>query len=199
AVSIFKDMPLPNRPDGSLIQSKPLPSDSNIFLIRADYNLRRNTIDARYFTNRSVDDSFEGAVPSYGPLRRRLNSWNLNVADTVILSPGMVFQTRATYGRMIPVTTTLNHTTMGDYGSNYPKLAPADFLYAPEMAISGRIDMVGARPAFGVDQSFVFMNSLSWTKNRHAIKFGFDLVKLKFLWRNYDGNNGSFTFSGDIT
>jgi hypothetical protein len=56
-------------------------------------------------------------------------------------------------------------------------------------------------PTFRNDRSFTFTTNLSWIKNKHEFRFGFDMVRHQLNhWQPETANpRGQFSFSGNIT
>ena len=70
-------MPLPNGPNGQLINTFPQPSGNNNVLVRMDYNRGRHTIDGRYYYNMASNVASAGQVPTYLALSQTARTQNI--------------------------------------------------------------------------------------------------------------------------
>ncbi len=199
ARNIVQDMPQANLPNGELRQTAALPINAHTYLGRADYILGKHNFDVRYYRQNTDESAYEGGVPTYGPIQRARWDWNANAGDTIILSPKLIANFRVALSRNNTVTSVFNLKTLADYGGKFPLLAPKEYVTAPSIGISGRIDMQGGRPNLSVNQNFLVSGSMNWTHDRHNIKFGGDSLRLKYIQRAFDGSNGGFTFSGNLS
>jgi outer membrane receptor protein involved in Fe transport len=190
-------MPLPNRPDGQLVTTFPLPQNNNSFLLRGDYNAGRHTIDARYNYNNAIQRDSAGNVPEYFPLDRTAHVHNITLGDTFIVRPNLLNQMRVSFNRMFTTIQSINLLNMQDLGANFPVLGPK---IPPAFAISGRVTL-GTNSGNGISfsQSLQFDESINWTTGRHTVKAGFELLKLRYLNRAYFDTNGNFSFGGTFT
>lgn len=191
-------MPLPNRPDGQLVTTFPTPQNDDSFLVRVDYNLRKHTIDARYNYNFAKERDSTGQVPEYLPLDRTARVQSITIGDTFTIGPSVLNQVRVSFNRVAASIVNLNPISLADLGGTFPLFGPK---IPPSIAISGRVTMGSGSSvdAITVNESSQFTEIINWTKNRHSLKAGFDLLKLRYLNRSYFLTMGDFTFSGAIT
>jgi len=191
-------MPLPNRPDGQLVTTFPLPQDNNTFLVRGDYNAGKHTIDGRYNYNKAIQRDTSGNVPTYLPLDRTALVQSVTLGDTFSVRPNLLNQARVSFNRLFTTIKNLNPLNMQDLGATFPVLGPK---IPPVFAISGRITLGNnsSVDAISVNQSFQFDESINWTRGRHTVKAGFEILKLRYLNRSYYDTMGNFSFSGILT
>ncbi len=192
-------MPLPNRTDGQLITTFPTPADNGQYLVRGDWNLGKHTIDGRYNLNRSNDRASAGDVPAYLPLDRSARVHSITLGDTFTLRPTLLSQTRISFNRFSSIYTNLNPTHLSDLGGTFPRFGGPKI--PPTIAITGRVTLGNASSvdAIAVNEGLQFNQSLTWTRQRHTIRGGYELLKLRYLNRGYFLTMGSFTFNGQIT
>lgn len=193
-------MPLPNRADGSLAVTYPTPLNNTNVLARIDYNLGKHTLDARYSLNRGIQNTFAGQVPSYQPLNDHSQMQSITAGDTYVIGPSLLSQTRVSFYRFTSGIQDTNPFNLSDLGSNFPTVGDGRHI-PPYLAISGRVTLGNASNIDTVDvnESAQLSENLNWTRGNHAIKAGFELLKLRFLERSYYNTMGRFTISGTFT
>ncbi len=191
-------MPLPNRADGQLVTTFPTPADNGQYLLRVDWNLGRHVIDARYNLNRSYDRASAGDVPEYLPLDRDAKVNSITIGDTWNLRPSLLNQARISFNRFSSLYSNLNATHLSDLGGNFPLFGPK---IPPHIAITGRVTLGNASSvdAIAANEGLQINESVTWTRQRHSIRGGYELLKLRYLNRSYFQTMGSFTFNGQIT
>jgi outer membrane receptor protein involved in Fe transport len=191
-------MPLPNRPDGQLVATYPSPQNNDSFVTRMDYNLGRNTIDGHYNYNLATQSSFVGDVPSYLPVSNQAKSQNVTIGDTFTIHPNLLNEARIAYNRFTALINNPPQNSLTQLGANFPQIGPP---IAPTLAITGRLTLGNASTvdSIQVNETWQFSDSVTWTKDRHSIKAGFELLKLRYLNRSGFNTMGSFTFDGTIT
>lgn len=190
-------MPLPNRAGGQLVTIFPSPDNNDQFLTRIDYNHGRHTIDGRYNFNLAKERDFSGQVPEYLPLDRQAKVQSVTIGDTFAIRPDLLNQIRVSFNRIRSSIDNLNPTHLSDLGGNFPLFGPK---IPPHLAISDRVTLGNASSvdAVIVNESLQVLESVNWTKGRHSVKGGFELLKLRYLNRSFFQTMGSFTFSGQI-
>jgi outer membrane receptor protein involved in Fe transport len=192
-------MPLPNRPDGQLVLTFPTPQDNDQYLLRGDWNLTNHVLDARYNLNRAYDRSSAGDVPTYLPLDRTARIHSITIGDTWSVRPTLLNQARASFNRFSSVYTNLNPTHLSDLGGNFPLFGGPKI--PPTIGITGRVTLGNASSvdAIAANESLQLNESMTWSRQRHTIKGGYELLKLRYLNRSFFQTMGSFTFNGQIT
>ncbi|MEK7404668.1 MAG: carboxypeptidase regulatory-like domain-containing protein [Acidobacteriota bacterium] len=191
-------VPPPNQPDGQLVTTSPRPQDDGTFLIRVDYNLGRHTIDARYNYNLASEGDYNGNIPAWMPVTRRAKSQNITAGDTFSLTPSLLNQVRASFNRIFTVVVSQNRLHLSDLGGNFPQFGPRQ---PPAITVSGRVELGSASggDAIQANESLQFSDNLLWTRGRHAVKAGFELLKVRYLNRGSFRTMGAFSFDGSIT
>jgi outer membrane receptor protein involved in Fe transport len=191
-------MPLPNQPDGQLVTTYPSPQNNDSFVTRVDYNLGRNTIDGHYNYNLATQSSYVGDVPTYLPVSNRAKSQHATIGDTFSIRPNLLNQVRLSYNRFTALIANPPANSLTELGANFPQIGPP---IAPTLALSGRLTLGNASTvdAIQVNETWQLSDSVTWTKDHHSIKAGFELLKLRYLNRSGFNTMGSFTFSGTFT
>jgi outer membrane receptor protein involved in Fe transport len=191
-------MPLPNASGGQLITTFPTPADNSQYLFRVDWNIGRHVVDGRYNLNKAYDRSSAGNVPEYLPLDRSANVNSVTIGDTWSVRPALLNQARISFNRFSSVYTNLNPTALSDLGGIFPLFGPK---IPPNVAITGRVTLGDSSSvdAIAVNQAWQLNEIMTWTRQRHTIKGGYELLKLRYLNRSFSSTMGSFTFNGQIT
>lgn len=191
-------MPLPNRADGQLVTTFPTPADNGQYLFRVDWNIGKHVVDGRYNLNRSYDRASAGNVPEYLPLDRDAKVNSITIGDTWSLRPTVLNQARISFNRFSSLYQNLNATHLSDLGGNFPIFGPK---IPPNIAITGRVTLGDASSvdAIAANESLQVNESVTWTRQRHSIRGGYELLKMRYLNRSYFQTMGSFTFNGQIT
>jgi outer membrane receptor protein involved in Fe transport len=191
-------MPLPNSSGGQLITTFATPANNSQYLFRVDWNLGQHVIDGRYNLNKAYDRSSAGDVPEYLPLDRDADVNSVTIGDSWSVSPMVLNQARLSFNRFSSIYTNLNPTHLSDLGGNFPLFGPK---IPPNVAITGRVTLGNSSSvdALAVNEALQVNESLTWTRQRHSIRGGYELLKLRYLNRSFFQTMGSFTFNGQIT
>ena len=191
-------IPLPNQPDGQLVQTSPQPRSNDTFLIRLDQNLGKHTLDVRYNYNLAKERGFAGDIASYLPLDNMAKVQSIAVGDTVPFKPNLLNEARISFNRVFSSVVNLNPIHISDLGSQFPVLGPA---IPPAITIPGRLTLGSGSAADGlvVNESWELFDSINWIKDRHTVKAGFNLLKLRYLNRSSFNTMGTFAFTGQAS
>jgi len=192
-------MPLPNRPDGQLVEVYPTRQDNKQFLVRTDFNLGRHTVDARYNYNQATDLTTTGNVARYMPLDRLARFQNVTVGDTFVLRTNLLNQLRASVNRNWTPYRVTNPMHLSDLGANFPVVGGRKI--PPNINITGRL-VLGNNSSVDADQvneSRQLSDSITWTRGQHSFKAGFEWLHMRYLARTFVLAMGAFTFDGAIT
>lgn len=176
--------PLPNRnvPFQNYVSSPVRRDRDDLFDIRVDHQLTSNSqLTARYsFTDRDLFEPFSGPtfslVPGYGVnIPRRAQ--NAMLSETHIFSPGLINDVRLAFNR---IALDVRHENQGrsvNQQVGLPELSsnPRDFglSYITITGYSPLGDEVN-NPQSSVANTFQVLDTATWTRGRHLVKFGFD-------------------------
>lgn len=191
-------MPLPNRPDGQYVTTFPTPQNNDTFLLRADRNLGKHTIDGHYNHNLASQNSFAGQVPTYLPLSNQAKSQNATLGDTFVIRPNLISEARFSYNRFRASIVNLSRTSLSDLGGNLPLFGPK---IPPNIVVSGRVTMGdnSTVDSIQLNEGFQFNENVTWTHSNHTVKGGFELLRLGYYTSSYTLSMGQFSFTGSIT
>jgi hypothetical protein len=183
----------PHAPSGSRIFSIGVPSstDQATYLIRGDVVLTsRQNLMARLSNTISERESLGvgNIIDSSAPGKRR--TFGATVQHNFIISPSVLNEFRVAYNRQV------------EHDSETP-----DPLFLGDPAINGEIGLlrVTGLNAVGIpsflnqylfQNNYQLMDDLSWTRGRHALKFGASMRRIQVNGGNIDNSfRGQLTFN----
>ena len=157
------------------------PSTYHTFMGRVDHHLTdSDNLTLRYYYNKRQD---ENAISNcaFGATfcgSQDLKDTNLALSHTHIFGPSVVNEFRFSWVQR-------------------DLLFPENDPTSPTAAISGLFTVGGLSnfPQGRVTDSYQFSNSLTWTKNRHTLKFGADVRYNKAYNQSDFNSKGNFTFN----
>jgi hypothetical protein len=212
ATYMNKYLPLPNAPNNGFVEGPVASLQADQFIFRYDYNISSNdTLSAFYiFDDQPESYPFEvirgastgGNVPVGSAFTNNQRFQTASLSWTRTLSPTTLnelrFSTnrRATYNS-VPV----DHTPPSALG--FTTVASDDPIGTapPLVTVSGAFNL-GPNPDGPTkihDATFQYQDTFSWTRGKHALKFGGDFRWIQDNF-NYDFyNNGSFDFGSYYT
>lgn len=187
--------PLPNRGDPSQnFASAPIARDSNqSFDVKFDHRLARNSdLSARYsFADRDFLEPFAGAsfspLPGYGSRNARRGQ-NLMISEVHAFRPHLLNELRLGFNRVALGVVQEQQAANLNQRVGLPVVSP-DPINAGLSFISiagfGSIGDEYNNPQRGVTNSYQVLDQVTWTRNRHLFKFGFDYrIQQQNAYRN---------------
>jgi hypothetical protein len=196
-------MPLyPNQPNGSATSLESFATTDNQMTFRADQHISAaNTLSVRYYRN---DDGIRETTPvSLYPLvvaGSNLPIQSITLSDTHSFGPTVVNEFRMSYTR-IPsnqLPSAVPQKTAKQLGGDFNQQDTVPL--APQSSISGRTSFIPGSPQrVDVDNVYQIEDKLSWTRGKHALKFGFSDIYDRQLTQSNFRTNGQFTFDGSFT
>lgn len=187
--------PLPNRGDPSQnFASAPIARDSNqSFDVKFDHRLARNSdLSARYsFADRDFLEPFAGAsfspLPGYGSRNARRGQ-NLMISEVHAFRPNLLNELRLGFNRVALGVVQEQQAANLNQRVGLPVVSP-DPINAGLSFISiagfGSIGDEYNNPQRGVTNSYQVLDQVTWTRNRHLFKFGFDYrIQQQNAYRN---------------
>jgi hypothetical protein len=121
------------------------------------------------------------------------------VGDTYTITASLLNQFRISYNRDASVIDPNNRLSLSGLGGNFPVIGGEKI--PPAITISGRATL-GSNSSIDaaiVNETKQLSDNLSWTKGRHTVKAGFEVMRLRYLNRTYTLSMGDFQFTGAIT
>jgi len=187
--------PLPNRADPiQNFASAPIARDSNqSFDLKFDHRLARNSdLSARYsFADRDFLEPFAGAsfspLPGYGSRNARRGQ-NLMISEVHAFRPNLLNELRLGFNRVALGVVQEQQAVNLNQRVGLPVVSP-DPINAGLSFISiagfGSIGDEYNNPQRGVTNSYQVLDQVTWTRNRHLFKFGFDYrIQQQNAYRN---------------
>lgn len=195
-------LPLPNRPTGQFVSQMSEANDGDQFLGRWDSVLsEKNRLNVRYFRDRSVGtDPFPNGstLPGYSPVGNGQQLNTITVEDNHSFSPNVLLTTRVNYTRFDYNEANTVRTTLDQLGAT-------DFVHAggpvtlPRLQVSGRFLLSPGRDRRRLSENMDFSQNLTWIKGSHQFKFGADIQRNRFMYRDNQSSGGQFNFDGTAT
>lgn len=207
ALAFIQKLPLPNRPGEvqNLVATPTLKNDQDQGTLRIDHQLTsRDTLFGRYY--QAAYDTFqplgssllnESLVPGFGYFLDT-RTQNIALGETHLFSPSVVNEFRfgflRTTGGQVSENQGINFAAQTGIGGIAP---PADQTGYPGMSFSGAYSTAGdpANLFTRRDNSFDYIDNLSWVKGSHSLKFGGYIFRLQFNPSESPNARGSFTFT----
>ncbi len=157
------------------------PNNTWNWLVRADHQIRTgDNLTVRYVYNKPVDTNVISNL-QFGSLfagQQAILDQNLGLSETHVFTPAILNEFRFSYVRR---------------NLAFPENDPT----TPSTAISGLFSIGGANnfPQGRVQNSFQFSDTLSWQKDRHSLKFGLDIRRIRLFNIAAFDSKGTFTFN----
>ena len=196
-------MPAQNTATGTFAYAAPFQNDQNQGNARYDHVFSsKDSLAIRYSINH-LEAFIPGAYPNNGGNNQRQRVQNLVASETHIFSPAVINELRLGYTRMH------NANLNQGLGTNYTAQAgiggfeetSLNFPGFPQLSITGFQGIAGNafQPLVNPTNMYEIVDSLSWIKGSHAVKFGADLRDYRLTSTNSANSRGSFSFTGTYT
>ena len=191
--------PVANRPNGAYQTQVSRPTTGNQFLSRLDQVLSsKNRFNIRHFidNNAGADNFPQGsAFAGFSPFENSLRMQTATVEDTHTFTPTLLNSVRVTYTRFNYLESNTVRDTLVDLGAS-------DFAHAggaitlPRLEATGRFTLSPGRDRQRLSDNLDMSESLTWQQARHQWKFGADVQRNRFLYRDNNNTGGLFRFDG---
>ncbi len=188
-----------NLPSGAFVAQVSRPTDGDQYLSRFDHiNTDRNRLSVRFFidNNAGADNFPQGTnFPGYSPFANSLRMQTATVEDTHTFTPRLLNSLRATYTRF-------NYLENNTVRQTLVELGATDFRHAGGAVTLPRLDIVGrfllspGRDRQRLSDNLDMSESLSFSQSKHQWKFGADVQRNRFLYRDNNNSGGQFRFDG---
>ncbi len=220
SAQLLQYYPLPNRPanianGNNYLFSETGTNKQDQFSARVDQNIsQNNTVFVSYqYQNSNAflpNNTLCGSstLPGFGCTTPELDQ-AISVHDAEVFSPSVINEFRAGYNR-IRTNRFLQDAADGDVlaqlgiptsGSNGVGAQAYPNLGVPSIGVSGYATLGGATnlPQGRRDNSYNIVDSLSWIKGPHALKFGVDFKRFIYNLQYWQDGRGVFSFNGEYT
>ncbi len=191
--------------NGFVTYGTPIKQDFNEYVARFDQTLRgQDRLFARFYYNKYTHaPTYDGKdLLTVGPGSTVLVQ-NYALGYTSILTPNLVNSLTLDFVRSAS-----DRGQQGGAGGNVPDMStfgsslwqlPTNESGIRNFAVSGNFTIGGFNDARFIRNSVNLRELLSWEHGKHNLTFGYDLELDKSIIRNTDLENGSFSFTNDIT
>lgn len=175
------------------------PTTGNQYLARFDQVVTQgNRLNFRYFIDNNAGaenfpqgTSFEG----YSPFQSALRMQTATLEDTHTFTPTLLNTARITYTRFNYMENNTTRRTLVELGGS-------DFTHAggavtlPRLLIIGRFTLSPGRDRQRLSDNLDMSENITWSRSAHQFKFGADVQRNRFLYRDNNNTGGQFRFDG---
>ncbi len=184
------------------------PINSSQADLRIDQNIssRQQTWVRLTYKNRRVENAPTASAPSspsalLGPYQQPEIDYAVSAGYTFVFSPSLVNELRGGlagnhYALSFGVTASQAASELGLSGFSIPS---GDAV--PNVRIAGYEGTGGTASSLGANRSMQLLDTLTWTRNKHTLKFGADYRYLSGLYTNVFASRrlGIYNFNGSVT
>ncbi|HYO80280.1 MAG TPA: carboxypeptidase regulatory-like domain-containing protein [Bryobacteraceae bacterium] len=199
AQKVLEFVPLPP-PGGMLAAISPAPRDGHLGMTRADWNVSdRQSLFVHYYLNQNRLEAealdFGSNIAGWMGRSQRVRNQNAGLNHTYVFSPTLLNQVTLGYTRSVSSdlpSTTRTNAELGMRG--FPDYTNGG---AAQFRVTGRLNLNSGGPVKFISNNYDINETLSWTKGRHTLRFGFQYLDLGFF-QSFLGP-ATFTFNGTRT
>jgi hypothetical protein len=181
----------------------PIKSAQGDFRLDQNISSRQSAFARMTYKRRSVYTTPTGAA-LLGAFYKPETDYALTVAHNYVISAPVINEIRTGfsgnhYGTFYGITAASAADALGL--TPYLPQAPPAGNAVPNFKISGFTSTGGTGSSIGKNNTFQFLDNLSWTKGTHAFKFGGDYRRMTGYYSNVFSSSrlGQYTFNGAIT
>jgi Carboxypeptidase regulatory-like domain/TonB-dependent Receptor Plug Domain len=190
-------VPLPNTPDGRRVDLVARPTDDNQYLWRLDHNFSTaNSINLRFFRDKSDVVRQNGNISPYGPNREALGVDNWALRDTHTFTPSLLNELHLGANRVDTRISSLDSTQFSDFGAILPGVFPAQL---SAVTVDGFFNMDAGNNYLEHGNVYQIGDAVSWFRGRHSLKIGGEFERTEMINRASTATNGFFRWDGSIT
>ncbi len=194
-------MPLPNSPGNIYSYNQSLPTNEAQIVAKLDHSFSANDrLSVRFFWDDSYTELNAGL-----PAMNSGNDWpteNGTINETHIFTPNLVNAATLTIARntLIRAPLQTNPATWADLGCvSCVSLAPPSVHTDWAVAVQNGIGLRVPTNFFSYMMNYQFIDTMSWTKNKHLLQFGGDIAKVRRNGREFYQVTADYSFSGTFT
>ena len=191
---------VPTVESGSIQAVGPAPRDSELFMLRTDFNLTaKQSLFVHYFFNQNRVESmglaYSSNIAGWASQVQGPRFQNAGINHTWSISPTVLNQLTLGFTRSYSLNSpTVNHLP-SEFGiKNMPAYTNGG---SPQFQVSGRFNLNSGGPVLFASNVYQIQEHLSLIRSRHTIKFGFEYLDLGFF-QSFLGPP-AFAFNGQRT
>lgn len=192
----------------NFVASPKSPDDSNQFTFRVDHNF--STSDTFFARYSKYNDHFFDAynqqngftnVPGFARDDYQRNH-AATLSHTHVFGPALINTAKAGFSRLLQDRRTESQADyVAQLGIPGPIVRDPSVKGVPRISPTG-IDGLGNPsnlPQGRSDLHYQYVDTMSWTKGNHSIKFGVDIARMQIFRRNFGADRGEYRFDGRYT
>jgi hypothetical protein len=192
-------IPLANATGNRWQGNVPSPFDSNDVLAKVDHQVNTaHRLTFSYFETSGTNTvrAGTGNLP-WASQQFKWRQHNANASDIWIIDSNKINQVWLTYTRNFGGRLNLPATSLGDLGSAFTVQGTPSL---PQITVTGFFTLTNSIGGPVAGTNFYSMRDVfSWTKGRHALKFGGEISLNKDIQQTLLNNYGVFTFNNGTT
>jgi hypothetical protein len=184
----------------------PSTQTGNSFVGKIDANLSSTNIISVHYVQQVLHYASSNLAPAVTGTTTSQNGINVGITYTHIFSPRLLNEARASYN-LFQLPSVLNDDqnftdqykipgwSTGPEAKGFPSFGMGNI---SSLASTREISWVQP-PLTLTENTFQYLDTVSWQKGKHAIKFGVELDHLRLSYNNPTGGGGSIGASGAYT
>jgi hypothetical protein len=197
---LAQGLPAAQESSGLLRYGQRIANDNLEYSIRVDHNFTdRDRLFGRFFreTNNQPNPGIEGNLLSYST-RTEQRALNGGLTYSKVLSPSLLLELTSTVNRSFGLRGDVAPFTWLDLGVNIPSAGSSKDFILNGLSSYFAINLFGNTPL--ARTNYQNKAALAWTRGRHTLKFGADIIRRQFNIPIVNTNfHGSFSFSAALT
>lgn len=195
-------VPAANGVNGQFVSQQGRPTTGDQFLGRIDHSINeRNRLNGRYHWdyNRGLDPFAGGSnLPDYSPITTSYRQQVATIEDTHTFAPNLIAVFRVNFTRF-------NYLESNTAKQTLLELGATDFVHAggpptlPVINVTGQFQIGPGRDRQRLSQNVDLSANATYLRGRHEVKWGTDIQRNRFLYRDNRDVGGTFQFDGSQT
>jgi hypothetical protein len=189
---------IPDYPSDSIVSLAASPLHDDTFMTRMDWNRSdKHRVFGHFYYDHTGHASplpGGGSVPGYMSETFSQDTRQFAVNDTYTFSPTLLNQATVSFLRSNSNQVEDKIVSPSTFGMNMPQYAPSGTV---TFNVGGLFTLGSGSPTQFWSNNYQFKDGVNWTRGRHQIKFGYELLHVQF--RQAWIGAPSVTFSGNFT
>ncbi|MCX6622738.1 MAG: hypothetical protein NTY38_17055 [Acidobacteria bacterium] len=195
ALKVLPYLPVPGA-SGKVIAVAPAPRNSDLGMMRGDWNISpRQTLFAHYYVSQNNINNglpYSTSVAGWQTQTQYVRNQNGGINHSFVMSPTLLNQLTLGYTRSFGQDAPTTNIPTSALNINMPNYNTGGG--APQFTVTGRVALGSQNPRRYISNNYDINDTVSWTRGRHTMKFGFQILKLS--WYQTYLSPPRFTFNG---